>query len=117
MKRTPEKVVQAHVVQLLQTVGAVVYVLGTTRRRGDYPGTMQTPGLPDVMAFLPPAPRTPNALVTWKLLCVECKAIGGRLKPAQRQFQQFCALARVSHVVGDLDAVIAWLIAYGYLKG
>jgi hypothetical protein len=27
--------------------------MGTTRRRGDYPGTMQTPGIPDLMAFLP----------------------------------------------------------------
>jgi hypothetical protein len=53
LPRVSERAEQSHIVQLLRTVGGQVYVLGTTRRRGDYAGTMQTPGLPDLLAFLP----------------------------------------------------------------
>jgi hypothetical protein len=45
--RIPEKVIQQQIVTLLRSIGAQVWVLGTRRKRGDYQGTMQTPGLPD----------------------------------------------------------------------
>lgn len=48
--RVPEKVVQAHIVQLIRSLGGRAYVLGTRRRSTDFHGTMQTPvgdGWPD----------------------------------------------------------------------
>ena len=115
--RVAERVEQAHIVQLLRSLGAAVYVLGTVRRRGDYPGTMQTPGLPDLYVVLPPArlPATRPTLRGHSPLWVEVKAQGGRLRPAQVAFQAQCIVAGVPHVVGGLDAVIAYLIAGGWL--
>ncbi len=111
--RVSEKVVQAGIVKLLRSVRGQVYVLGTHRRRGDWPGTMQTPGIPDVMAFLPP----PSCMSgPWTLLCVECKAKSGRLREAQQTFRDLCINANVWHVVGGIDAVITWLTARGYLR-
>lgn len=109
--RIPEKQVQASIVQLLRTVGGAVYIMGTRRPRGDYHGTCQTPGLPDLLCFLPPRTRQ-----RWVLLFVEVKAQGGRLRPAQRDFRECCINADAAHVVGDLDAVIAWLHNERYLR-
>lgn len=113
--RVPEKVVQAHIVKALVSVGGVVHVLGTRRPRGDYHGTRQTPGLPDVHAFLPPAPLNPHS-ATWRELWVEVKAKGGQLSPEQVAFRDHCLLSGVAHVSGDLDALLEWLIVAGYLK-
>lgn len=103
--RVPERVVQQQIVHLLRSLGAQVWVLGTTRRRGDYHGTMQTPGLPDLIAS-----------VKGRMLMVECKAKGKGLRLEQRVFQQACRDCGVAHVVGGLDDVIAWLMAEGLLK-
>jgi hypothetical protein len=107
----PERVEQAHVARLLRTIGATVYVLGVTRKRGDHPGTMQSRGLPDLLAFLPR-----GNLRAVQLLVVEVKAERGRLSPEQEDFRDHCRAADVAHVVGGLDAVIAWLVANGYLR-
>lgn len=116
--RVPEKAVQAHIVQLLRTLGGQVYTMGTTRRNGDFAGTMQTPGIPDVMAFLPerdsPYPAAPTSRRL--LLFIEVKARGGRLRPEQIAFRERCVAAGVAHVVGDLDDVIAWLVEHGQMK-
>lgn len=116
-RRTPggpsEQVEQAHIVQLLRSVGAAVYVMGTHRRRGDYQGTMQTAGIPDLLAFVPPAA---GSTVPPRLLFVECKAAGGRLRLEQVDFREHCLAAEVDHVVGNLDAVIAWLVERGLVK-
>jgi hypothetical protein len=109
--RVPERVEQAHIVRLVRTLGGTVYVLGTTRRRGDHPGTMQTPGLADLLAFLPVRPHMRE-----RQLWIECKARDGRLSPAQVEFRERCLAAGVAHVVGALDDVIAWLTAEGYLR-
>lgn len=70
--RVPEKAVQAQIVHLLRSIGANVYVLGTTRRKGDHQGTMQTPGIPDLYVFLP---RLPSGLDNHiSTLWVEVKA-------------------------------------------
>lgn len=110
--RVPEKTEQAHGVQLLRTIGAKVWVLGTVRRRGDFPGTMQTPGIADVLAFLPVRGQ-PNQRV---FLAWECKAAGGRLRPEQQEFRDACLDAGVRHLVGGYDALIAWLVEYGHVK-
>jgi hypothetical protein len=119
-----EKAEQAHIVQLLRSIGGAVYVLGTRRRRGDHQGTMQTPGLPDVIAFLPTREHACIRLVVDGVslplkrlfVCVECKATGGRLRPEQRAFRDFCRDAGIQHVSGDFDAIIAWLIDFGYVQ-
>ena len=107
-----EKTEQAHIIQMLTRVGGRVWVTGVPRRKGDFQGAMRTPGLPDVIAFLPRTLGQPGR----RLLCVEVKKIGGRLRPEQETFRQECLDASVDHVVGGLDAVIAWLVQTGYVK-
>lgn len=110
-RRHPERAEQAAIRQLLLHLGADVWTLGTTRRRGDYPGTMQTPGLPDLLAVLPRG---------LGVLFVEVKAPGGRLRDEQRRFRQACVSCelpyRVHHVVGGQDAVIAYLVSLGLVR-
>lgn len=116
-RRQPESVEQAHGVQLLRSLGGRVYVSGTRRRRGDYQGTMQSEGIPDVEAFLPPPPAERSDLAAlWILLKWEVKAEGGRLRPEQADYRDLCIRARIAHVVGRLDDLIAWLIERDYLK-
>jgi hypothetical protein len=111
--RVPEKAEQAHGVELLQRLcgRAAVFVSGTRRRRGDYHGTMQTPGIPDVEAFLPARGERASTLLKW-----ECKAVGGRLRPEQAAYQQLCLHAGIAHVVGPFDALIARLTELGYVN-
>ena len=110
-RRQPERAEQRGIVRLLQHIGARCWVIGTTRRRGDYHGTMQTPGLPDLIAHLPRGQG---------VLFVEVKAKGGRLRPEQAEFRMACTACappyQVHHVVGGLDSVIAYLVHLGLLK-
>ena len=110
MRRQPERAEQRAIVQLLSTVGCRVFVLGTTRPRGDFHGTCQSPGLCDLLAFLPNGGG---------VLFVEVKAKGGRLRPEQEVFRN-ASLAceapwQAHHVVGGLDHVIAYLVRLGLL--
>lgn len=109
-----EKDEQADIVRLLRSLGAAVYVSGTVRPRGDTPGTRQTPGIPDLEAFLPRRGTGGNG---YRLLKVEVKrSKGGRLSPDQQAYRDVCQAADVPHVVGDLTAVMGWLVAEGYLR-
>lgn len=115
----PERVEQAHIVQLVRSVGGQAWVLGTTRRKGDYAGTMQTPGIPDLVTFIPLPTFTPKGErcgVHSVLLFIEVKAVGGRLRPEQIVFRDTCHAAGVQHVVGGLDAVLAWMVERGVVK-
>lgn len=107
-----ERVEQAHCVQLLRTLGGDVYVLGGHRAKGDRPSTMQTPGIPDVYAILPPhgdGQRQP--------LWLEVKRQKGSVvRPEQRRFAELCAQAGHWYVRGCLNDLIAALIARQYLK-
>lgn len=106
-----EKAEQAAGVGLLRVLGCRVYVLGTSRRAGDYQGTNQTPGLADVESWLPDA----RGVLFW-----ECKSQTGRPSAAQLELQ---ALARacedrgcgVYHCLGPFDALVAKLLALGLL--
>jgi hypothetical protein len=113
-RNQPEKVIQAQVVALLRSIGAQVYVLGTRRPRGDHPGTCQTPGLPDLYAFLPQAPLRLRygPLALW----VEVKAAGGRASAAQETFVDQCQASDVPHVIGGVDDVLAFLVVGGWVK-
>jgi hypothetical protein len=72
-----EKVEQARILELLRAIGAAVYVSGTVRPRTDaHHGTCQTPGIPDLCAFLPGPPGSHPPAYT--LLFIECKRAGGR---------------------------------------
>lgn len=110
--RVSEKVEQQHIVQLLRSIGAAVYVLGhpSPNDGRTHRGTGQTPGVPDLMAFMPEY---------GPLLFIEVKAKGGRLRPEQAAFRDY-VVAHVgecaAHIVGGLDDVIEWLILHGWLK-
>jgi hypothetical protein len=110
MRRQPERQEQQAIVKLLRLIGAETWVTGTHRRKGEYQGTMMTPGLPDVFSFLPRG---------LGLLCIEVKSATGRLRPEQIVFRDAClaceAPYRVHHVTGGQDAVIAYLLALGLL--
>lgn len=106
-----EKFEQQDGVKLLRSLGAVVYTIGTVRPRGDHPGTAMSPGLPDVICFLPRRGTAGRTLVVW-----EVKAPGGRLRPEQREFASLCFDAGVSHCTGDLTALMVWLVGHGFLK-
>lgn len=108
----PEKLEQAAIVKLLRMVGASVYVLGTRRARGDYQGTRQTPGLPDLIAFVPDHSRT-FVDQNRTLLMVEVKAPNGRPSDPQVEFCAHCQAAHVAHVMGGVDAVLDWLTTRG----
>lgn len=109
--RVPEKVVQAQIVDLLRKVGAEVYVLGVTRRKGDYQGTMMAAGIPDLYCFLPP-----RHVTHWVTLWVEVKAEGGKLRPEQETFREMCLWASHHYLVGGLEDVTRYLQRFGWLK-
>jgi hypothetical protein len=117
VRRAPqqrEKVEQAGIIKLCRSLGGRVYVLGTRRRRGDFQGTMQTPGIPDLFVFMP-QPRGEGA-PPWHQVWIECKAEGGRLSEAQKEFQALCVGAGGWHIVGGINAVIAQFIKAGWLR-
>lgn len=112
MKPKPplEKVEQQHIVQLVRSLGGAVYILGTKRRKGDYQGTNQTPGVPDLLAFVP---VRGSGVV---LHCyIEVKRKGGVMSEAQEGFQAACMRSGVRHVVGTYDDVLAMFIDWGVL--
>jgi hypothetical protein len=111
LPRVPEKAEQQHIVQLLRSLGFAVYVLGTVRPKGDTPGTRQTLGIPDLFAWTAARDGRPS-----RPLWVEVKARGGRLRPEQAVFREQALAAGTAHIVGGLDAVIAWLVAEGYMR-
>jgi len=110
--RVPEKVEQQHIVTLLRSLGARVYVLGHASPKDGrtHRGTGQTPGIADLEAFI-----SKRGELTRTLLKIEVKAAGGRLSPEQRDYQHECQAANVAHIVGGYDAVVAWLLEHGFL--
>ena len=110
-----EKEIQSDIVKLLGTVGAAVYKIGTTRKKGDHQGTMQTPGIPDLLAFvpLPPSRRYPsNAVQLW----IEVKRPEGKMHLVQIEFRMRALEAGCEHVVGGVPEVLDWLKARGVVK-
>lgn len=100
---------------LLRHLGAVVYVLGTTRKRGDHPGTMQTAGLPDLLAFVPYEHGEQRR--GERLLVLEVKVPPNTTTDAQNEFALHCHDAGVAYVAGPFAAVVRWALAEGLLEG
>lgn len=98
--------------KLLLALGAKVYAIGTTRRRTDYQGTMQTPGMPDIKFFIQARGASPRRRGVWW----ESKAGTGRLSPAQREFRDLATSSGEDYIAGDVDALIVWLCAEGYAR-
>lgn len=97
-----------------------IYVLGTKRPRHlakEAHRTYQTPGIPDLFAFLPaamfPIPDRPAPRCVW----IEVKAVDGRPSEAQERFERQCGYRKLAHVMGTADAVLAFLVHFGFLKG
>lgn len=110
--RVREKTVQAQIVRALRMVGGTVYVLGTVHRgEPGHMSTRMTPGLPDLLVFLPACGTTPC-----HQLWVEVKGQGGRLSEAQKGFRDVCALSGIPHLVGGLNEVLGYLLERGYLS-
>jgi hypothetical protein len=113
--RLPEKLVQSQIVNLLRSIGGVVYTLGTRRPRGSLDfSTRQTAGIPDLYAFLP-APAA-QAAIGASALWIEVKTATGRASPEQLAFESWCTLAKVPYVRGGVDDVVAFLMRTGHLK-
>lgn len=110
--RVPERAVQAQIVDLLRKVGAEVYAIGTTRRKGDYQGTMMSAGIGDLYVFLPLTHRLNHPRTLW----IEVKSEGGVLSEAQMAFQVRCASAGQPHIIGGLEDVTRYLQRFGWLK-
>ena len=123
MKLPLEKEIQADIVKLLKTVGAAVYKIGTKRKKCDHQGTMQTPGIADLCAFVPvPAWAGGAAGVSykrkspWVQLWVEVKRPGEKMSEAQFQFRLNVREAGCEHVTGGVPEVLDWLKARGVVK-
>lgn len=112
-----EKVEQSHIVQLVALLGGKAYVKGGHRKRGDYQGTMQTPGIPDLDVFLPARTVGGGRGVVGPLFAfVEAKRAGGRQSPEQKAYQQLCRERDIAYVLGTYDAFVAWLVGLGYVR-
>jgi hypothetical protein len=107
--RISEKAEQQAIVDLLRLIGAKVYILGTKRRKGDYPGTMQTTGIPDLYAFLPECGTRPRTSV-W----IEVKAADGHPSGAQLDFETLCDLTQHRYFRGTADDFTNNLRAIGF---
>lgn len=110
-RRRPEDSEQGNICQLTSSLGGKPWVLGTRRRRGDYPGTMQTAGVADLWLTLPVSRSTgaPAVGLWW-----EAKAPGERRTPDQVGFADWCAATNTPYGWGTFDDFIAWLIIRGY---
>lgn len=112
-----EKTEQGSIVNLVEALGGVAYVLGS--RRAQYcglcggkttdPGTRQTEGIGDLAVFLPAPPKLRDPSAAWYFVWVECKGRGGVLSLEQVRFRNLCGAARVPHIVGGLDAFLEWM--------
>jgi hypothetical protein len=115
-----EKVEQAHIEKLLTQLGGKVYHIGTKRRRGDYQGTMQTPGIPDVFAFLPAPRLIPEKVRNGAPIAVwiEVKREGEKIAAGSEQdaFRLLCFAAGGLHWSGTLNDIIEELVAGGWVR-
>ena len=111
-----ESTEQLGIRKLMLSLGAKEYVLGTKRKKTDFHGTMQTPGIADLQFFLPER-RTEMALYrSRRFVVVEAKRErGGRFSAEQIEYRELCQAAGVDYIGGCLNDVIVWLVDEGYI--
>jgi hypothetical protein len=105
-----EKAEQADVLRVLQALGAQVWLTGTRRPHGESHSTRMTPGLPDLLVFLPARGGAPARFVT-----MELKRTGGSMSVEQQRFKGCCDATGIAHVCGDASTIVDWLETAGYL--
>lgn len=118
-----EKAEQADTVQLFSVLGKV-YVLGTRRKKGDHQGTMQTPGISDLVVFLRPSKLLTAAEIAAghpssrpRLVMTELKREkNGEYSDDQLTFRQWCHDAGVDYIGGAFNVVVAWLVREKYVR-
>jgi len=118
----PEDVEQQHIRLLLGSIGAPFYEIGRPRARKCHAcgapskdmGMRQTPGLPDIYAFLPLPRWVPDGHAS--ALWIEMKAEDGRMSEEQETFRRLCFGRGVPHVNGTANAVAAYLVAGGWVR-
>jgi hypothetical protein len=117
-----ERTEQGSIKNLLEQIGGVVKTLGTVRATccgvcgspNTDPTTRQSPGLADLLVYLPPPRRHPAR--GWTQVWIECKGRGGTLSIEQVAFRELNLRAGVAHVVGGVDEVIEYLTAGGWVN-
>ena len=97
---TRERQIRAEGVRLLRALGCRVEVFSENR------ATRNTPGVPDVYAFLPNGRGT----VWW-----ETKVPGGVMRPAQLDFERRCLMCGQPYVRGGLAELCHFLAGLGIL--
>jgi hypothetical protein len=129
---------QRQIEHLLRSFGFEVFVIGTRQSRGTgcpncgtfvptrSHGTRQTPGVTDLIGFsklharpLDERLRAAGAVLPLRRVFVFVESKCGphaRLNPEQQAFRALCKEAGIPHVVGDLNAVIAWLCEQGIAR-
>jgi hypothetical protein len=117
-----ERAEQGSIKNLIELLGGVVKTIGTTRATccgtcgapSTDPTTRQSPGLADLVAYLPPPKR--QQARGWTQVWIECKGRGGTLSIEQVAFRELNLRAGVAHVVGGVDEVIEYLTAGGWVN-
>lgn len=127
-RQGPEAIEQQNIVRTVAQLGGKCYVLGTKRGlvkcvtcgslTPEHQGTKQTPGVSDVLAFIPYRAGEFSAV----LVFVEAKAPGrartknAGLSPDQVEFRDWCQRACQEHLVGGFNVFANWLIERGIVK-
>ena len=78
------------------------------------PTTRQSPGLADLVVYLPPPRR--HLARGWTQVWIECKGRHGTLSLEQVEFRDLNVRAGIAHVVGGVDEVIEYLTAGGWVN-
>lgn len=96
---------QNEAVGLLRLCGAKIYSLSQKRRTG------QTPGIPDVFAFVP----LPSGEIVPLWLEVKRDDRKAKASPEQVVFRLLCKLAEVHHIVGTVRHLEEWCVRHNLI--
>jgi hypothetical protein len=98
-------------IKLLKPKNVIAYHAANGEHR-----SKRTAGRLKAMGVVPGVPDLSLVLADGRAAFMELKAIGGRLSPAQKAFEEQCAAMEVEHaVVSDLDTGLRILRAWGVL--
>ncbi len=118
-----EKAEQADAQRFFESIGGEVFVIGTRRPKGkrcpscgtfvpEHQGTCQTPGISDLLVFLPRLRDRRRKVAVF----VEMKAERGRPSEDQKAFLALCAAADIPTILGTFEVVVRWAVEQGYVR-